>query len=551
MYVDLTLINMGLAFIEGFALIISPCILPILPIILAGGLSGSKARPLGIIIGFVVTFTLVTLFIRVFIHFTGVDPDTIRNISFIMLLLIGVIMVSDYLSDKFSVFTERLANVGSSIGTINNSQSGIWGGILFGGLVAVIWTPCAGPILAAVIVQSIIQQTSFSSVMVVLAFAIGAALPMLLITLIGRRAMNKFGFFRNRAIFFRKFLGIIIILSCLYLIYDSSIRLSFGQSRIPQTAATTIINKIEHPYKAPQIAGISAWINSPPLQIGDLQGKVVLIDFWTYSCINCIRTLPYLKDWYDKYHDRGFEIIGIHSPEFAFEHDLANVKNAVEKYGIKYPVALDNNFTTWQNFHNEYWPAHYLINKEGNVVYEHFGEGEYDATENNIRFLLGLTGTVTPTSALDAYSPMQTPETYLGYARAKTYASPQTIEKNLPANYSYPETLSMNQWALQGNWIVFSDKIKAASAGAAIKLHFHSKKVYAVIGMPEKPIQVKVLLNGQPVIEDKGNDVLNGQITVVNDRLYSLIKLPSESDGDLELIAADAGLEIYTFTFGS
>lgn len=546
---DTTLINISLAFVEGFALIISPCILPILPLVLTGSLAGSRARPLGIISGFVIMFTLVTLFSKELVLLTHLTPDAIRNLSYVILILLGVMMLSTTLTDKFNLYTQRLLNVGSSLKSANNPESGYWGGLLFGCLVGIVWTPCAGPILAAVIVQAISQKTTLSSLFVVLSFAIGAGMPMLLIALVGRRFIERFGFFKNHLVLFRKLLGLLIIASVFYLIYSSSITLSYSQSNSASTTSMSLQNGLDHPYAAPKIEGNDAWINSKPLSISDLKGKVVLIDFWTYSCINCIRTLPYLKDWYAKYHDQGFEIIGVHSPEFEFEHNLDNVKNGVLKFGIHYPVALDNQFTTWQNYHNRFWPAHYLINKEGEVVYEHFGEGEYDVTENNIRYLLGINSAVKTPASEERDTEVLTPETYLGYARAHNYAGVEAIVKNTVAEYHEPKTLARDQWALQGKWTINAEKIIAASANASLKLHFSAREVYAVMGAP-KPTTIKISVTSTQPSMINGHAGLNGTIDVSNNQLYTILSFKTQSDGVVELTTSSPGLEIYTFTFG-
>ena len=548
------LVSIGLAFLEGFALVISPCILPILPIILSGSLAGKRARPYGIIVGFIITFTIVTLFSRIIIGYTDVSEDTIRNVSLVILLLLGIVMISTYLTDKFTLLTQRLSNVGASLETVNNPQGGFFGGLVFGGLVGIIWTPCAGPILAAVIVQVVLQHTTLNSLLTVTAFAIGAGLPMLLIAILGRGIINRVPFIREKTALLRKVLGWIMIATVVYLYYSSGNATYFTQGSLARTEINTsgplkLIDGVEHPYNMPEIAGIDAWINSPPLTTASLHGKVVLIDFWTYSCINCIRTLPYLKDWYAKYHDKGLEIIGIHSPEFPFEHDLNNVKNAVKTDGIEYPVALDNRFVTWQNFHNEYWPAHYLIDRDGKVVSVHFGEGEYDVTENNIRYLLGLKGSVNA-QAEQAYSSTETPETYLGYDRQENYSSPEKVTYDTTAKYSYPASLTTNQWALQGDWNIQADKIVAASAGASIKLHFVAGKVYVVMGSMGHPTKIKLLLNGAVIKENQGKDVNGSSVQVSQQRLYTLLEFKNEKNGLLEMKVENPGVEIYTFTFG-
>lgn len=307
----------------------------------------------------------------------------------------------------------------------------------------------------------------------------------------------------------------------------------------------TLIDGVTFSYPAPTISGISAWINSPPQNLQQLHGKVVLIDFWTYSCINCIRTLPYLKNWYQLYHKAGLEIIGIHSPEFAFEHNLSNVQNAVTKFGILYPVALDNQFVTWQNYQNAYWPAQYLIDKQGQVVYQHVGEGDDEIIENNIRVLLGMSTHTPSINALPKTAVTilnQTPETYLGYARAERFASPEAMKEDQPALYHYPVTLGKDEWALQGTWLINRDKIVAMTAGSAIKLHFNAAKVFAVMGSISHPIVVNFKLN---------NNVKENTVTVSHDQLYSLTTYPKAQEATIEMIATTPGLVIYTFTFGN
>ena len=551
MYTDI--LNIVIAFFEGLALIVSPCILPILPIVLAGSLTGKKSRPIGIIIGFIFLFTLATLFSRALIQFSQISEEIIRKGSYVILFLLGIMMLSTYLTDKFNLLTQSLTRVGDSLQTANNPESGLIGGIIFGCLIGVIWTPCAGPILAAVIVQVVLQKTTINSIFVVLAFTIGAGLPMLLIALLGRKIINTFYFFRSKTVLFRKLLGLIIILTVIYLAFffnmPSSIQTSSSSTQI---TPTTLMNGLQTPYPAPNIEGIDAWINSPPLTAKDLKGKVVLVDFWTYSCINCIRTLPYIKNWYAKYHDRGFLVIGVHSPEFQFEHDLDNVKNAVVKDGILYPVALDNQFVTWKNFDNQYWPAHYLINQKGEIVYTHFGEGEYDITENNIRYLLGLNSSVSKQKKevwID--SSQQTSETYFGYDRMERFSSPESIIKNQVHQYSYPTHLSVNHWALQGQWIIHPDKIISVSQGASIKLNFVAKNVYAVMGSPNHPTLLTIKLNGQEWLKKSGQNIQNNSVKVMALQLYPLITMQNLQQGTLELIATNPGLEMYTFTFGS
>lgn len=539
-------LTLGLSFLEGFALILSPCILPILPIILAGSLSGSKKRPIGIMLGFILFFSLFTFFSRQLVQYSGVDVTLVRQVAYGILFFLGIVMVSSYLTDKFNLLTQHLLNVGTSLNMANDPQGGLLSGIIFGGLVALIWTPCAGPILAAVIVQTVIQQTNFMGFLTLLVFGIGVAVPMLIIILCGRKVMTKLSYFKLHAGLVRKLLGLIIMASVGYLIFPATVSTAKEPEMVLRSTAvdspTRLINGLAQPYRAPNIMGIDHWINSKPLTMEQLKGKVVLIDFWTYSCINCLRTLPYIKSWYQKYHDKGLVIIGIHAPEFEFEKNLSNVQHAVTQLGITYPVALDNDFLTWRSFNNSYWPAHYLIDKQGDVVYTHFGEGEYDVTENNIRYLLGLNKSGNKQIISQAIlSAQQTPETYLGYARAANFASSERVIKDSTANYTIPKSLLKNQWALDGSWAIMPDKIISTSPNANITIHVYAQHVYMVAGNDSnKPVIVTVMLNGKEI----------RKINIDRFKLYDVIDLGALKEGIVKISTPSSGLELYTFTFG-
>lgn len=302
-------------------------------------------------------------------------------------------------------------------------------------------------------------------------------------------------------------------------------------------------------YPAPELKDIYFWMNSVPLQLQALKGKVILIHFWTYSSIDCLRDLLFVNRWYSEYHDKGLIVIGVHAPEFGFEKNVDNVKHAILAQRILFPVALDNQLKTWHRYHNQYWPARYLIDKKGYVVYQHFGEGAYDITENNIRFLLGMS--LAKKKEAQAHPVLeQTPEMYLGYSRAHWVDSGELI-KDKVAEYHFPEHLADNQFAIDGNWLVTADKITASKTGAAINLHFNSKKVYMIMGnQTGKPIQVKVLLDGKLLADEQGKDVKNSVITVNQSTVYEVVALKKEDDKLLQVIASDPGLEVYMFTFG-
>lgn len=545
-------LDIGLAFLEGVALIVSPCILPVLPLVLATSVSGGRHRPYSIIIGFVLAFTLFAIVARKLVSLLGLDLGLVKDASLVLLALLGLVLLSARLSEKFSALTQGAADFGNRLAGAGGE--GMLGGIAIGALIGLVWTPCAGPILAAVLVQVIRQQSDFSGNLVILSFGIGAGVPMLIIALTGRKIMGKLGFFSRHAEAVRKAFGVLIILSVAYIASGADIQALF----MPKNAADAprgelmLQEGVDQPYAAPEFADIEAWQNSPPLTMKELKGKVVLIDFWTYSCINCVRTLPYITDWDRKYRSMGLVIVGVHSPEFEFEKKLANVQGAITQYGIRYPVALDNHLSTWVNFNNRFWPAHYLIDRQGRVVYTHFGEGKYDVTENNIRYLLGLKerGETIQVEA-PTFAPGQTPETYLGYDRAESFGGKEHVTHDAPGSYRFPTFLPDDEWALSGRWKVEREKIVADKQRAALRLNFKARKVFLVLGTASgKPIHVSLKLNGEAAGNNVGKDAPAGVVTVDRNTLYELIDQKTPKNGLLEIETDVPGLEAYAFTFG-
>jgi thiol-disulfide isomerase/thioredoxin len=289
---------------------------------------------------------------------------------------------------------------------------------------------------------------------------------------------------------------------------------------------------------APDFDGISHWLNTKPLSLDGLRGKVVLIDFWTYSCINCLRTLPHLEEWDMQYRSKGLVIVGVHTPEFAFEHDLGNVRKAVAKLNVRYPVALDNDYKTWNAYQNEFWPAEYLLDQQGRVRHIHFGEGEYDKTEQDIRLLLragGSSALPKPVRERDATPTGDiTPESYLGYFRIDRYSGSQ-LSADIERDYHFPTSLARDHFAYDGKWTVESERIVAGD-GARLRLHFHARQVNLVLG--GKGV-VAVIVDGRA----------RGLVRVNGDRLYTLVSNKHITDGTLEL-AFTPGVAAYAFTFG-
>jgi cytochrome c biogenesis protein CcdA/thiol-disulfide isomerase/thioredoxin len=539
----LVLIVVGLA--AGVITALSPCVLPVLPIVLAGGATGR--RPLAIVVGLVGSFTLFTLAAAWLLDLLGLPADFLRNLAIVLLVLVAVTMLWPASGEWVS---RRLAYLGRRPG------GELGGGVLLGASLGLVFVPCAGPVLAAITVVGATQDVGGRAVVLTIAYAIGAAVPMLLVAFGGRAGMSAL---RPHAQTIRRALGVVVALTALAIAlnvdrhfqtavpgYTEALQKKVEQNGRAQTELRKIRGgtreqasntSLQDFGRAPELAGLSRWINSKPLTLQQLRGKVVLIDFWTYSCINCLRTLPHVKAWYQTYRNRGLVVLGIHTPEFAFEHVPANVEGAVRRLGIRYPVALDNGFHTWNAFQNQYWPAKYLIDRSGHLRYYHFGEGEYDTTESRIRTLLGESSGMLPVAAeLSDPTPTGaiTPETYLGYRRLTQLSA--AVRKNHFADYGFPNgALRPDELAYAGPWKVTSEEI-VAGLGSRLRLNFTAQQVHLVLGGRGT---VSVFLDGEH----------QRTIRVNGSRLYTLLRLSERRNGLLEL-RFSPGIRGYAFTFG-
>jgi cytochrome c biogenesis protein CcdA/thiol-disulfide isomerase/thioredoxin len=559
----MNLADFGGPFLEGLALILSPCILPVLPLILATSIDGGRTRPFGVITGFIISFAAFTLLSRKLVNAFNIDLDIIKYASLTLLAAFGFVLLSSKLSEKFAALTQPLANLGGSLSA--SAKGGFFSGILIGALIGLVWTPCAGPILAIVLVQVIRQQTDTQGLFVILSFAIGAGVPMLIIALTGRQIMGKLGFFTRYADTVRKGFGVLILIAVAFIysgIDPQSLftrnETSSNETSAPilqmasnEAVAGTLQHALAKPYEAPEFKGIETWLNSKPLTMKGLRGKVVLVDFWTYSCINCVRTLPYITSWDKKYRDKGLVIVGVHSPEFEFEKKRENVEAAIAKDGIQYPVAQDNHLDTFTAFNNQFWPAHYLINREGQVVYTHFGEGEYAQTENNIRVLLGLTRTTDTMPEHAELNVEETPETYLGSARAERFKSSERLLTGKVSTYTLPQRLPKDGWGYSGSWKVEDERAIAQSADSSLRISFTAQKVFLVLANSTgKPLSASVTLNGASIGDSAGKDAQGGTVNVKENTLYELVDQKQPKNGVLDIKANAPGLEVYAFTFG-
>jgi cytochrome c biogenesis protein CcdA/thiol-disulfide isomerase/thioredoxin len=541
----LVLIGIGLA--AGFITAISPCVLPVLPIIFAGAATGSRRKPYAIIAGLIVSFTAFTLFGVWLLKKLGLPEDLLRNIAIALLFLVAATLlfpkVEEIVQRPFLRLTRR---PGSDLG----------GGFLLGASLGLVFVPCAGPVLAAITVVGATQDVGARAIVLTLAYAIGAAIPMLLVAFGGRAGMTAL---RPHAHRIRQALGVVVALTALAIAlnvdrhfqtaipgYTDALQKKVEQSdraqrelqKLRGSTRVSADTTLHDEGAAPRFAGLTNWINSKPLTLLELRGKVVLVDFWTYSCINCLRTLPHVKAWYSTYKKDGLVVLGVHTPEFAFEHVPSNVRGAVRRLGITYPVALDNDYKTWNAFRNQYWPAKYLIDRRGHLRYVHFGEGEYDTTEARIRTLLGENAGMLPVAnELSDPTPkaLTTPESYLGYQRLARFTE-RTITPDRFATYHFPDRkLQLNELSYAGHWRVEPEQI-VAGPGARLRLSFVARKVHLVLGGHGS---VRVLLDGKPV----------RTVRVRGSRLYTLLRLPSVQNGLLEL-RFTPGVRGYAFTFG-
>lgn len=563
------------AFLAGVVTVLSPCILPILPVVLSSSLSGGKRRPFGIIAGFILSFTFFTLFLATLVSKLGISADLLRNLAIFLIFGFGLSL----LIPATQVALEKLFQIFSNLTPKGNQNSGFWGGILVGLSLGLIWTPCVGPILASVITLAVANTVTGSTFLITLAYSIGTAIPMFFITLGGRKLLEKVPGVLEHTAQIQQVFGVLMIVTALGMFLNIDRRFQTyvlqkfpqygtGLTQIEQNSAVkselSKLNPVNTAQNfkedllsaigptAPDFSGGTGWLNSSPLSLKkDLKDKVVLVDFWTYSCINCIRTLPYLRKWYDSYKDKNFVIVGVHTPEFQFEKEASNVSKALKEFQLTYPIVQDNNYAIWNAYHNNAWPAHYLIDKNGKIRYTHFGEGKYVETENAIRALLDEA----PLQDKEAVMNTQplTPETYLGYGRADAYTTQNAIKADSTQTYTAQSPIENDAVGLNGSWQVHQENIISQADGASIKLNFIGHQVYLVLqNSTAKPALVTVKLDGQPVPAQYYTADMNakGEIMVANSRKYDIVDLKNDYGRHEIEITFPAGIEVFAFTFG-
>jgi len=538
----------GVAFVAGIVTAISPCVLPVLPIVFAGGATGDRRRPYAIVAGLVSSFTVFTLVATALLSALGLPDDLLRNIAIGVVMIVGLSL----LWPRLGALVERPFQ---ALGRRN--PGGMGGGFLLGVSLGLLFTPCAGPVIAAVAVLAATERFSVQGVLVTLAYALGAGLVLLLIAIGAQRGMSLQAF-RARAPLIRRALGGLVVGVAILMAVGLDVKLAshvpgytkalqgLEESAAAQDRLDNLLageshfgdEKLQDYGQAPDFQQVTQWLNSSPLTLAALRGKVVLVDFWTYSCVNCIRTLPYVKRWYETYRDAGLVVVGVHTPEFAFEHVPGNVEKAVSSFGIDYPVALDNDYGTWSAWGNRYWPAEYYIDRQGHVRYAHFGEGDYGETEKVIRTLLAEKDLPEPVSGSISDETPQgvlTPETYLGTDRLSSLVGSPVVAGR-EATYTIPKTVPQNDVAYGGRWTVGRERI-VAGEGARLRLAYHARDVYLVLGGEGR---VKVVVDGKPV----------KSVATTGDRLYTLVTGSGPADDHTLDLSFSPGVEAYAFTFG-
>lgn len=562
------------ALIAGFLTVLAPCVLPLLPIIIGGSVSGDvsdKKRPLIITASLAASLFIFTLLLKVTSVLINIPPNAVVYFSGGIIIALGLLTLFP------NIYARLIAKLGveqraqKSLGKSFNNKRSLIGPIVTGAALGPVFSSCS-PVYAYIL-ATVLPVNFAQALIYIIVYIVGLSIALLLIGYYGQRFIGRIKFASNPRGWFQRAIAILFIVVGLLVFtgYDKKLQTyvsthtpfnfdALSSSFLPDTK-----NKLSNngelfnvvPYAAPEFVGLESWINSEPILLKSLKGKVVLVDFWTYSCINCIRNNPYLVELYETYKDSGFVVVGVHAPEFAFEKVLANVQKGVRDQKLTYPVALDNDFDTWNAFDNRSWPTSYLINAEGQVVRVHEGEGEYAEQEEAVRQLLADKGAnidgigVTTDESKPPVGAGQTPETYLGSRRASNYVGTPALAAAPIQTFAPGSELKSNQWSLEGTWEVTPEKIIARGSSKIIFM-MSAKDVYLVGG--SSPAQkVRVALDSIPIEQTAfaGSDAVNGSVEFADSRLYRLVSYPQFKEGFLLELTVPNGVELNAFTFGS
>ncbi|MBN3725755.1 cytochrome c biogenesis protein DipZ [Burkholderia sp. Ac-20379] len=614
-----------LAYLGGVLTILSPCILPVLPFVFARADQPFVRNGLPLLAGMAVTFAAVATLAAVGGGWIAQANQAGRWLAIALVGVFGLTLLfprlSDHLTRPLVALGNRLTGVAS---TANDGRGSIGASLLLGVATGLLWAPCAGPILGLVLTGAALRGASVGTTLLLVAYAAGAATSLAAALLIGGQLFAAMKRSLGAGEWIRRGLGVAMLggVGAIALGLDTGVLTQvstvatggleqslvdrFAPRKTPgqapadaggpsmmasgdamraanpnamMSAATSAARhdaamlRVSAPAlpvegEAPSLAGATQWLNSPPLTNASLRGKVVLVDFWTYSCINCLRTLPYVKAWARKYKNDGLVVIGVHAPEFAFERDIDNVKKATHDLGVTYPVAIDNGYSIWRAFNNEYWPAHYFIDAQGRVRYHHFGEGDYAESERAIQQLLveaghpdaaqvplGIEGPAASGAQAAADSAdMRSPETYVGYARADNFVSPGGQLHDREHDYAPPAQPGLDDWGLAGAWTVGNEQATLAKPGGRIVYRFHARDLHLVLGPGKNgaPVRFRVTVDGTAPGASHGADVnADGVGVVKGQRLYQLIRQTGPiADHTFQIEFLDPGVQAFAFTFG-
>jgi cytochrome c biogenesis protein CcdA/thiol-disulfide isomerase/thioredoxin len=605
-----------LAFLGGALTIASPCILPVLPFVFAGAGQSFRRRGLPMLLGMAATFALVATLAAFGGGWAAHANSYGRALALALLAVFGLALVWPGLAERLSAPLVALGGrlsqqADGEEGKGGVGKGGVGAALLLGVATGLLWAPCAGPILGIILTGAALQGATIGTTLLLLAYGLGAATSLALALLVGGRVFAAMKRSLGLGEWARRGFGLAVLaavaavalgadtgfLARLSLASTSSweeaLLAKFGATPSADTASVVMTPAegammmgggpnmmmmapgdaakgaapaagLPIEGQAPSLAGAVEWLNSPPLSVEGLKGKVVLVDFWTYSCINCLRALPYVRAWAEKYRDQGLVVIGVHAPEFAFEKDPANVKRAVADLGLTYPVAIDNDYAIWRAFNNHYWPAHYFIDAQGRIRHHHFGEGDYEGSEKVIQQLLAEAGAsgapvgIVKVAATGAQAPpdmaeVLSPETYLGFARAENFASPGGAAQNQAHVYAGAD-LRLNEWSLSGDWTIGEERADLNRSGGAIAFRFHARDLHLVLGAGAdgKPARFRVKIDGAAPGDSAGADIdAQGEGVVSGERLYQLVRQKGAvRDRLFEIEFVDPGVRAYAFTFG-
>jgi cytochrome c biogenesis protein CcdA/thiol-disulfide isomerase/thioredoxin len=594
-----------LAYLGGALTIISPCILPVLPFVFARADRPFIRSGLPTLAGMAVTFAAVASLAAVAGGWAVEASQYGRAAALVLLALFGIALLFPALADRLARPLVALgARVSESVTRGDDSKKpSVLAALLLGVATGLLWLPCAGPVLGLILTGAALQGASVETSLLLLAYAVGAATSLGIALVVGGRVFAAMKRSLGAGEWIRRGLGVAVLVgvAAIALGLDSGFlaRVSlagttwleqglldrFGSTSAPaqveqkpsvvmsggpammmkgEPAAKVDSLPVEGGLHASVLSGAVEWLNSPLLTIEGLKGKVVLVDFWTYSCINCLRSIPYVRAWAEKYKDRGLVVIGVHTPEFAFERDVRNVRNAVSELKIGYPVAVDSNYAIWRAFSNQYWPAHYFIDTQGRIRHHHFGEGDYAESERVIQQLLAEAGEgsvsagLVSVTASGAEAPadmdnIRSPETYVGYDRLENFISPGGVVEDTRHVYE-AATPRLNEWALSGDWTVNKEHAALNEPGGKIVYRFHARDLHLVLGpAPDgRPVRFRITIDGTAPGANHGADIdADGRGIVNGQRLYQLIRQSGTiADHAFEIEFLDPGAHAYAFTFG-